>query len=126
MKKSGYSATFSASVTAVASTIGGIIPPSIPIVLFASVTNKSVGKLFSAGILPGILVGFMFMAVCYVISERHHRTAVEHPWRGAKFLAHLEFGDNAVGRRLDDLQSQQVRERVAPQIARFEIIVRHD
>mgnify|MGYP002630122187 CR=1 FL=1 len=65
MKKAGYSASFSASVTAVSSTIGGIIPPSIAVVLFASVTNQSVGKLFSAGILPGILVGIFFMVVSY-------------------------------------------------------------
>jgi tripartite ATP-independent transporter DctM subunit len=80
MQKAGYSPSFSASVTAVASTIGGIIPPSIPIVLFASVTNKSVGKLFSAGILPGILVGFMFMAVCYVISVRQNYERYEVPF----------------------------------------------
>lgn len=80
MKKSGYSASFSASVTAVASTIGGIIPPSIAIVLFASVTNKSVGKLFSAGILPGIVVGLMFMAVCYVISVRRNYERYEVPF----------------------------------------------
>ena len=80
MKKSGYSASFSASVTAVASTIGGIIPPSIAIVLFASVTNKSVGKLFSAGILPGIVVGLMFMAICYVISVRRGYERYEVPF----------------------------------------------
>ena len=81
MKKSGYSPAFSASVTAVSSTIGGIIPPSIAIVLFASVTNKSVGKLFSAGILPGIVVGMMFMAVCYVISIRQGYERYEEPFR---------------------------------------------
>lgn len=80
MKKSGYSAGFSASVTAVSSTIGGIIPPSIAIVLFASVTNKSIGKLFSAGILPGILVGLMFMVVCYVMSVRAGYERYEEPF----------------------------------------------
>lgn len=80
MKKSGYSPSFSASVTAVSSTIGGIIPPSIAIVLFASVTNKSVGKLFSAGILPGIVVGLMFMAICYVISVRRNYERYEVPF----------------------------------------------
>ena len=80
MKKSGYSASFSASVTAVSSTIGGIIPPSIAIVLFASVTNKSVGKLFSAGILPGVLVGLMFMGVCYLVSVRRNYERYEVPF----------------------------------------------
>ncbi len=80
MKKAGYSPSFSASVTAVSSTIGGIIPPSIAIVLFASVTNQSVGKLFSAGILPGILVGIFFMIVAYVISVRHNYERYEAPF----------------------------------------------
>ena len=80
MKKAGYSPSFSASVTAVSSTIGGIIPPSIAVVLFASVTNTSVGKLFSAGILPGVLVGVMFMAVCYVLSIRHNYERYEEPF----------------------------------------------
>ena len=83
MKKAGYSPGFSASVTAVSSTIGGIIPPSIAIVLFANVTNKSVGKLFSAGILPGILVGFMFMGVCYAISVRQGYERYEVPFSWA-------------------------------------------
>lgn len=80
MKKAGYSASFSASVTAVSSTIGGIIPPSIAIVLFASVTNQSVGRLFSAGILPGILVGIFFMVVSYVISVRRNYERYEVPF----------------------------------------------
>lgn len=84
MKKAGYSASFSASVTAVSSTIGGIIPPSIAVILFASVTNKSVGKLFSAGILPGILVGLLFMAVSYVISVRENYEKYEMPFRVAE------------------------------------------
>ena len=80
MKKSGYDGSFSASVTAVSSTIGGIIPPSIAVVLFASVTNSSIGKLFSAGILPGVLVGLMFMAVCYVVSVRRGYERYEAPF----------------------------------------------
>jgi tripartite ATP-independent transporter DctM subunit len=80
MKKAGYSPSFSASTTAVASTIGGIIPPSIAIVIFASVTNLSVGKLFSAGILPGIVVGLLFMAVAYVISVRANYERYEAPF----------------------------------------------
>lgn len=86
MKKSGYDGGFSASVTAVASTIGGIIPPSIAVVLFASVTNTSIGKLFSAGILPGIVVGLMFMVVCYVISVRRGYERYEAPFSLPVFL----------------------------------------
>lgn len=70
MKKAGYSPSFSAATTAVSSTIGGIIPPSIAMVIFASTANLSIGKLFSAGILPGIVIGLMFIGVAYVISVR--------------------------------------------------------
>lgn len=80
MKKAGYPAGYSAAVTAAASTIGGIIPPSIAVILFASVTNTSVGKLFSAGILPGVLVGVMFIAVGYFVCLRLRVERYEAPF----------------------------------------------
>jgi tripartite ATP-independent transporter DctM subunit len=70
MKRSGYSGAFAAAVTAIGSTIGGIIPPSIALIVLASAANLSVGALFLAGILPGLLVGAMLMAVTYVIAKR--------------------------------------------------------
>ena len=81
MGKAGYKPAYSAAVVAVSSTIGGIIPPSIAIVIFAGNSNLSVGKLFSAAILPGILVGAMFIAVGYVISVREKYERVEEPFR---------------------------------------------
>lgn len=57
MKEAGYSARFSATLTAVSSTIGPIIPPSIPFVIYGSLANVSVGALFLAGIVPGSLMG---------------------------------------------------------------------
>jgi tripartite ATP-independent transporter DctM subunit len=68
MKKAGYSAAFAAGVTAVASTIGGIIPPSIAMIILASGASLSVGALFAGGILPGIMVGFGLMGVTYAIA----------------------------------------------------------
>jgi tripartite ATP-independent transporter DctM subunit len=70
MKRSGYSPEFSAAVTAVASTIGGIIPPSIAMIILASAANLSVGALFAGGILPGILIGVLMIAVTYWIAVR--------------------------------------------------------
>jgi TRAP-type transport system large permease protein len=70
MKKSGYSPEFSAAVTAVASTIGGIIPPSIAMIILASAANLSVGALFAGGILPGILIGLMMIGVTHWIAVR--------------------------------------------------------
>ncbi len=81
MKKAGYSGSYAASVTAASSTIGGIIPPSIAMILFASVTNTSVGKLFSAGILPGILVGLLFMTVGYFVSLQRNYERYDAPFR---------------------------------------------
>jgi tripartite ATP-independent transporter DctM subunit len=70
MKRSGYSPEFSAAVTAVASTIGGIIPPSIAMIILASAANLSVGALFAGGILPGILIGLLMIGVTYWIAAR--------------------------------------------------------
>ena len=72
MKRSGYTPEFSAAVTAVASTIGGIIPPSIAMIILASAANLSVGALFAGGILPGILIGLMMMVVTYWIAVRRN------------------------------------------------------
>jgi tripartite ATP-independent transporter DctM subunit len=70
MKRSGYSPEFSAAVTAVASTIGGIIPPSIAMIILASAANLSVGALFAGGILPGVLIGLLMIGVTYWIAAR--------------------------------------------------------
>lgn len=70
MKKEGYDTDFSCAVTASSSTIGPIIPPSLPMIIAATLTGLSVGKLFVAGIVPGILLGLGFMLVTYVISVK--------------------------------------------------------
>ncbi|MDF0599720.1 TRAP transporter large permease [Psychromarinibacter sp. C21-152] len=70
MKKSGYGAGFSAAVTQTSAVIGPIIPPSIPMIVFAFLAEVSIGQMFVAGILPGLLVGVGLMAVAYVISSR--------------------------------------------------------
>lgn len=72
MEKDGYPKTFSAAVTAASSIIGPIIPPSIPIVIFALVGSVSVGGLFLAGVVPGVLVGLGLMAVSYIIAHKHN------------------------------------------------------
>jgi len=70
MKEAGYTARFSATVTAVSSTIGPIIPPSIPFVIYGSLANVSVGALFLAGIVPGALMGIGLMVVIAIIAKR--------------------------------------------------------
>jgi C4-dicarboxylate transporter DctM subunit len=70
MEKRGYDKDFATGLTATAGTIGVIIPPSIPFVIYGVVASASVGELFIAGIVPGIMIGLALMAVCYVISEK--------------------------------------------------------
>ncbi|WP_062513577.1 TRAP transporter large permease [Halobacillus sp. KGW1] len=68
MKKQGYDTGTAVGVTAASSTIGVIIPPSIPMIIYAGLTNVSVGALFLAGIIPGILVGISMMVIVYFLA----------------------------------------------------------
>ncbi len=65
MRKNGYDDDFSAAVTAASSTIGPIFPPSIPFVIYGGITDTSVGRLFLAGIFPGILMMFALMILVF-------------------------------------------------------------
>ena len=70
MKREGYDAGFSCAVTAASSTVGPIIPPSVPMIIAATLSGLSVGRLFLAGAIPGFLLGFGLMIVAYFISVR--------------------------------------------------------
>jgi len=76
MKKEGYKADFSCAVTAASSTVGPIIPPSVPMIIAGTLTGLSVGKLFVAGALPGTLLAIGLMIVSYFISVK-----MKHPKR---------------------------------------------
>ena len=95
MKEKGYDADFSAGVTAASSTIGNIIPPSINALIYASVASVSVGKLFLAGALPGILIGFVQMAIAYIISIKRGYP-VEAGASLEKFVLGLKDGIGAI------------------------------
>ena len=82
MIKRGYDAEFSAAVTASSSTDGPIIPPSQPMVIAGTVTGLSVSRLFVAGIIPGLLLGFGLGIVSYLISvKRNHPKEDRLPFR---------------------------------------------
>ena len=68
MKKQGYDTETPVGVTAASSTIGVIIPPSIPMIIFAGLTNASVGALFLGGIVPGVLIGLGMMLFIYIMA----------------------------------------------------------
>lgn len=67
----GYSKGFSTGVTVASSTVGMIIPPSIPMLMFAMVSGVSVGKLFMAGLIPGILIGVTQLVITWYVSEKY-------------------------------------------------------
>ena len=81
MKKKGYPAPFAAAVTSSSATLAVIIPPSIPMIIYAVMANTSVIQLFVAGIIPGILGGFGLMLVSYWLARRHNYP-VEELFRG--------------------------------------------
>jgi tripartite ATP-independent transporter DctM subunit len=70
MKKRGYPGPFAAAVNSSAASLAIIIPPSIPMILYAVMAGTSVVKMFVAGIVPGLLGGFSMMALCYWIAVR--------------------------------------------------------
>lgn len=70
MKRRGYSGQFSAGITVASSTMGMIIPPSVPVVLYAVVAQESVGRLFLGGLLPGLMIGLAQLTIMFAIAYR--------------------------------------------------------
>ncbi|MDN3427987.1 TRAP transporter large permease [Microbacterium sp. APC 3898] len=86
MKKEGYGAGFSAAVTASSSTVGPIIPPSLPMIIVGTLASLSIGDLFLAGALPGILLGLGLMIPTYIISVKRNypkgdRQSIKTIWK---------------------------------------------
>ncbi|MBL8699128.1 MAG: TRAP transporter large permease [Alphaproteobacteria bacterium] len=82
MKRAGFSPSFSAALTAAASTIGPIIPPSIPFVVFGVLASVSIGRLFLGGAIPGVLMGLYLMVAVYVIAKRRGYARGAPPAKG--------------------------------------------
>lgn len=77
MKKEGYDVDYSCAITAASSTVGPIIPPSVPMIIAATLSGLSVGKLFLAGAIPGLLLGIGMMLVAYFIAKK--KNYPKHP-----------------------------------------------
>jgi C4-dicarboxylate transporter DctM subunit len=70
MERAGYSKPFASAVNAAAATIGPVIPPSVGFLIYASVANVPVDRLFIAGAVPGVIMGVYMLVVCYAVARR--------------------------------------------------------
>ncbi|MCP4562114.1 MAG: TRAP transporter large permease [Bosea sp.] len=77
MKKEGYKPGYAAAVIAAGAMLGPILPPSIPLIIYAIMANLSIGKLFLAGVVPGLLLFFGYMAICAWVARREGYAAKE-------------------------------------------------
>lgn len=91
MKERHYDADFAAAITAASGTIGVIIPPSIPFVIYCVVAQASIGDMFIAGIIPGIIIGAALMVVCYLTArKRNYLSSTARPTFRAVAVAFRE------------------------------------
>jgi C4-dicarboxylate transporter DctM subunit len=70
LSRAGYSPAFAAALTAAASTLGAIIPPSVLFVIYGAITNTSIGRLFLGGVIPGLIMAIYLFVATYIISKR--------------------------------------------------------
>ena len=68
MKKKGYTAEFASGITVASSTMGMIIPPSVPMIIYALVSEESVGKLFLGSLIPGVMIGVLMLGITMGVS----------------------------------------------------------
>lgn len=83
MRKRGYSGRFATGTVAAGGTLSIMIPPSVPMVIYGLIAEESIGKLFIAGIIPGVIITILFSIYCYVHGIRHPecRETVKVAWR---------------------------------------------
>ncbi len=80
MRRVGYTVPYAAAVTAASAVVGPIIPPSVPMIIVGSLTGISVGQMFLAGAIPGVLLGLGMMVPAYILAVKHDHP--REPWRG--------------------------------------------
>lgn len=89
MRDHGYSAEFSVGVTAASATLGPIIPPSLPFVIYGMMANVSIGSLFLAGVIPGVVMTLMMMFTVAFIARRNN-------WGGDALFSWAKLGSASV------------------------------
>ena len=72
MQSKGYSCEFACGVTVASSTMGMVIPPSIPMLLYACISSQSVGKLFMGGLIPGVMVGLFMCIITFIKAKKEN------------------------------------------------------
>lgn len=89
MRDAGYDADFSCAITGASATVGPIIPPSVPLVIYGVLANVSIGRLLIAGIIPGVIVGLALMVMVEFLARkkvvpRDRKTNFRDLWRTFK------------------------------------------
>ncbi len=97
MKKNGYPKDLSASIIAAGGSIGVIIPPSIPMIIFGFISDVSIGKLFIAGIIPGILIGFSLIFVTLIVAKKLNIRTTKEKFDFIEFKSALKDSIWALG-----------------------------
>lgn len=92
MEKEGYPPDASAGITVASSTMGMIIPPSTPMVVYAMISGASIGALFMAGAVPGILIGLTQLVLVYIISQRKGWHPERTAFNGKRFFKAILSG----------------------------------
>ena len=87
MWNAGYDKKYAVGVAATAGCLGILIPPSVTLIAYGFVTEQSIGKLFIAGIVPGIILGFTLMLVSYIVARRRNMKSGDKTGWGEKWLA---------------------------------------
>ena len=81
MEKEGYSKDFASAVNTASGCLGVMIPPSVPLIIYGTTANVSVGDLFIGGIFPGIFIGLLLMVASYIVAWRTQTGNKGAPWR---------------------------------------------
>jgi len=92
MEKQGYPSKFAAGVTVASSTMGMIIPPSVPMIVFAMVSGASIGKLFIAALVPGLLIGATQLILVFYLSRKRGYHPPKTPFDRKDFIRTMVYG----------------------------------
>ena len=90
MERRGYPKSFAAGITVASSTMGMVIPPSVPMIIYAITAQESVGRMFLGGLIPGVMIGLFQLVIVYFLAKRRGYPTEEVPftmseaWRQTK------------------------------------------